>query len=189
MGGAELQEDRMSDEVLIEFENSIDTNEASYIARALGRERADGLWEGWIDFEAPGGEHLATERETTQPNHHTLKYWATGLTYAYLEGALARAISHRVLTDRWNAPLQGGGVARDHTSVVMPRATAVLDPFAVYAMGADLLRDQLGALHGDQLRNIIRAHDLSSAAPGEVDALSEWEMRALILQAVERRAG
>jgi hypothetical protein len=175
-------------EVLIEFENTIDKEGASYLARAMGSERADGMWEGWIEFEGPGGMRLTTDRETTQPNHHTLKYWATGLTYAYLEGALARAISHEVMGRRWDAPLQGGvaGVAADHARVAVPRPTAVLDPFAVYASGRNLLRDQLGALHSDQLRNIIRTYGMSTAAPAELNALTDWEMRALILQAVER---
>ena len=36
-----------------------------------------------------------TDRETTQPNLRALEYWATGLTPAYLEGALDRALEAR----------------------------------------------------------------------------------------------
>ena len=32
-------------------------------------------------------------RETTQPNRRDTEYWATGLTYVYLEGALHRALN------------------------------------------------------------------------------------------------
>ena len=60
-----------------------------YQAKACGRERDDGLWEGWIEFEnSESGAVLRSARETTQPNLADLKYWATGLTPVYLEGAL-----------------------------------------------------------------------------------------------------
>jgi hypothetical protein len=51
------------------------------------------MWEGWIEFEpSDGGAAIRTPRETTQPNLKDLEYWATGLTEAYLEGALVRAL-------------------------------------------------------------------------------------------------
>lgn len=64
-----------------------------YLARACGRRRPDGLWEGWVEFERDDGEvAVRTERETTQPNRTDLAYWAAGLTAVYLEGAFRRAI-------------------------------------------------------------------------------------------------
>jgi hypothetical protein len=63
-----------------------------YHPRACGRERADGLWEGWFEFEPfDGTRALTTSRETTQPNRTDLEYWANGITGVYLEGALDRA--------------------------------------------------------------------------------------------------
>jgi hypothetical protein len=65
----------------------------TYTARALGAEMADGLWHGWIEFSPEGGgDAVATDRETTQPNRVDAVYWATGLTEIYLEGALTRAL-------------------------------------------------------------------------------------------------
>ena len=64
---------------------------ALWVARACGRIREDGLWEGWIEFERNDGILMRTERETTQPNRTDLAYWATGLTPVYLEGAFRRA--------------------------------------------------------------------------------------------------
>jgi hypothetical protein len=64
----------------------------TYSARACGRQRVDHLWEGWIEFERPGGDVLRSGRETTQPNLTDLEYWAQGLTPVYLEGALRRAL-------------------------------------------------------------------------------------------------
>lgn len=64
-----------------------------FFARACGRE-VDGLWQGWIEFEARAEETvLRTDRETTQPNLTAAEYWAGGLTPVYLEGALARALT------------------------------------------------------------------------------------------------
>ena len=80
-------------EELLEFENTVEDEDGkSWVAVVMGAEREDTHWEGWIRFDpAGGGEALSTERETTQPNREDLAYWATGLTYFYLEGALARA--------------------------------------------------------------------------------------------------
>ena len=64
-----------------------------YYGRVLGRISSDGLWEGWLDFELAGSdEHVSTPRETEQSNRNDLKYWAQGLSSAYLEGALERAL-------------------------------------------------------------------------------------------------
>lgn len=82
----------MADE-LLEFENTVeDEDGVSWVAVVLGEEREDDTWIGWLRFTpVAGGAPIETARETTQPNHDDLTYWATGLTYAYLEGALERA--------------------------------------------------------------------------------------------------
>jgi hypothetical protein len=69
------------------------TKGVAYAAKACARQRSDGLWEGWIEFEdTVSGRALRTTRETTQPNLQDISYWATGLTNTYLEGALERAL-------------------------------------------------------------------------------------------------
>lgn len=63
-----------------------------YTVRICGRERADGTWEGWIEFHpSDAGSICRTDQETSQPNRTALEYWADGLEPVYLEGALARA--------------------------------------------------------------------------------------------------
>jgi len=62
-----------------------------YTAHAYGEERADGNWEGWLEFHSTSGEVRRTGRETTQPNREALRYWASGLEPVYLDGAFARA--------------------------------------------------------------------------------------------------
>src|SRR5688572_18026677 len=81
-------------EVLIQFDSEIvDEKDHAYVARVCGRKADDGLWDGWIEFEpTDGGPVLRTPRETKQPKRSDLDYWASGLTPAYLEGALERAI-------------------------------------------------------------------------------------------------
>jgi hypothetical protein len=68
-----------------------------YRARAVGRPRRTGMWEGWLEFRprGGGGQLRRTAVETTQPNLDALRYWASGLEPVYLEGALERAIAGR----------------------------------------------------------------------------------------------
>jgi len=65
----------------------------AYVLRAWGEARADGTWEGWLEFSpaAPAGRALRTGQETSQPNRDAVAYWASGLEPIYFEGAFARA--------------------------------------------------------------------------------------------------
>ena len=66
--------------------------ELAYVARVYSRPRADGTWEGWIEFVAIGAAVvLRTDQETTQSNREDVAYWASGLEPTYIEGAFARA--------------------------------------------------------------------------------------------------
>jgi hypothetical protein len=64
-----------------------------YRPRAFADQRTDGIWDGWlVFFPGGGGRAIATEHETTQATLDALTVWAAGLTLAYLEDALARAL-------------------------------------------------------------------------------------------------
>jgi hypothetical protein len=83
-------------DILVKFDEPItDPIGAQYFAQAVGREREDGLWEGWLEFVAANvsSPTIDSGRESTQPNRTDLEYWAQGLTKAYLQGALIRAQS------------------------------------------------------------------------------------------------
>ena len=82
-------------EILVDFDVILTgPDRKQYGARACGLERSDGLWEGWLEFPAEDGSGVErTGRETTQPNRDDLMYWATGLTAAYLDGALLRTLT------------------------------------------------------------------------------------------------
>ncbi|CAN5893545.1 hypothetical protein BH23GEM9_BH23GEM9_35040 [soil metagenome] len=174
-------------EVLVEYQTVLrGRDDRAYAVRACGREREDGTWEGWLEFlPQDGTQPLVSGRETTQPNRADVLYWATGLTDPYLDGALLR------LQTRTAPAVDAGEPAATAPAraPVRPHAThpavAVLDPFHVYAEGADILRAQLHALSAGQLGNIIRAYGLSGDSAARVDTMTKPELIQLIVSAVE----
>lgn len=65
-----------------------------YVAQVYARERDDHSWEAWcVFFPAKGDDYVTTGRETTQSTFDAIRYWASGLTHHYFEGALDRARS------------------------------------------------------------------------------------------------
>jgi hypothetical protein len=73
--------------------NLIDVNGRLYRPRAYGDPQVNGSWDGWlVFFPLGGGSAVASDRETTQTTFDALRSWALGITPAYLEGALARAL-------------------------------------------------------------------------------------------------
>ena len=147
-------------EVLVQFTERIAADDGtSYLPRACGGIADDGLWEGWIEFVSPS-RTVRSPRETEQPNRDALVYWAEGLTVAYLEGALDRALSPRAATVPADEPASSitPRPAARRSNGVAPHA--ILDPFTAYAEGEELLRGQLRALSRDHVVNIIKAYEL-----------------------------
>ena len=183
-------------QVVFAFSNAIRTTDGtSYAVTACGRERSNGTWEGWLEFAPDDASPvLRSARETSQPNLVDLRYWATGLTPVYLEGALARALKGPPRarspvvpkTSAYDAPAPSPAV--EETSAQLEgRAQPVLDPFSVFAKGEDLRRQQLYALSERHLRVILRAYHLADPAEIDLEALSETELVALILSGVRAR--
>jgi len=85
--------DDTASELIHQFTGEVrGADDGLYAAQVNGRQRADGMWEGWIEFRPVGsGPTLRTDRETTQPDREALAYWASGLETLYFDGALARA--------------------------------------------------------------------------------------------------
>jgi hypothetical protein len=183
-------------EVLYRFETRLRDKEGRrYEVQACGRAREDGMWEGWLEFlPMGGGEPVVTGRETTQPNRDDLLYWATGITDPYLDGALLRTLRVAPPTEvaaTPGEPVAAGPRPRPKVSHVATSAAAaaqppvaVLDPFRVYSEGDEVLRGQLGALSAGQLRNIIKAYELYDYDDAELEAMTEAELAALIMQRV-----
>jgi hypothetical protein len=171
-------------EVLLHFTTPIAARDGLlYSARAVGRQREDGEWEGWIEF-VPSGEAapLRSPRETTQPNRRDLEYWASGLTPVYLEGALQRALAHEpgsepVVQERpaYDAPAPAASAPTAPAAAAL-RPHPVLDPFDVYRKsGETRLRQELLALSVERLREILAAYRMHTEAPVTADrqALAE----------------
>ena len=181
--------------VLMEFVNEMAGDDGSrYEARACGRAREDGLWEGWVEFvPVVGGEPIRTGRETTQPNEADVRYWATGLTGPYLEGALSRALGPAPAAAPARPPVsekphfEGPAERPGHRTIA---TRAVLDPFEVYQTGGDgLLQKQLGALDEANLRNIVRAYALSSESPDALRTQNRAQLIGTIVASVESGRG
>jgi hypothetical protein len=138
-----------------------------YYARALGQVADDGLWEGWLEFTRAGDdETVTTRRETEQPNRSDLMYWAQGLTQTYLEGALERALAPepvRVSTATGPELVESSPRGSSIPAAALSNRV-VLDPFATYTEGEQLLRSQLRALSHDHLQNIVEAYQFVDAA-------------------------
>lgn len=150
-----------------------------YVVHAFGEQRDDGTWAGWLRFEPRdgAGRALQTDRETTQPNLNDLEYWASGLEPTYIEGALARAREGGDPTREYREP----PTIASEAATALPRA--VINPYEVVRQGEEVLRQELGALHGGHLKNIVRAYEL--AEPGaDLAGLTEEQLRALILRKV-----
>src|SRR4029450_11306906 len=105
-------------------------------------------------------------REATQPNLTDLRYWATGLTPVYLEGALARALEVPQRAPSTVVPEEAPADDSPAPSATIeePIEHPILDPFSVFAKGEDRLRQQLHALSARHLRAIVRAYHTTAPA-------------------------
>lgn len=182
-------------EVLVQFTSAVaGPNGGSFTARACGRQMDDDRrWEGWIEFVPDsGGAALRTPRESVQPNRQDLHYWATGLTAAYLEGALSRALAPPTRPAPPEPPKPAYDGPAPHTSpsrepVPRTHPHPVLDPFHVFEQGEDVLRQELGALDGGHLRNIVLAYDLAPGAETDLHLTTEPVLVELIVAEVRGR--
>jgi hypothetical protein len=88
----------------------------------------------------------------------------------------------------YDAPAPSSAV--DEPAVEEPAAHPVLDPFAIYGKGEDLLRRQLHALSERHLEVILRAYRLTDPlVETNFDLLNKQELIALILAGVRARVG
>ena len=80
--------------LMMQLSETVSDDRGTFHPRAMGRERTNGSWEGWLEF-IPSDEGRSciyvTPIETHQHDRMTMEYWAAGLTGVYAEGALARA--------------------------------------------------------------------------------------------------
>jgi hypothetical protein len=78
-------------DIAIPFTPTVSSRDGvTWRVKVLGHERADGIWEGSIEFQSEKAR-LVTRMETTQPNSRGIESWATALAPVYFERALDRA--------------------------------------------------------------------------------------------------
>jgi hypothetical protein len=175
-------------DVLMSFDDPIADESGRYHARAVGRQAADGMWEGWIEFEPlhDDGPVVVGPVESRQPEAHDLRYWATGLTPVFLEGALKRALGPLTVTVRMtDVAVSDAPAARLHTVATAPtRPQAVLDPFDIGGRSLDILRQELRALDRPRLLNIIAAFDLNPRGD-DVTWMTQAQLVTFIVTATE----
>jgi hypothetical protein len=178
-------------EVLRDFGLVTESGGQTYRVRACGSELDESRWQGWLEFEpVDGGETLRSSRETTQPNRADTIYWASGLSLVYIEGALDRTL--KPLVRRLAEPLPEPAFDGPAPSPVEPpvmSTESVLNPFSVYRKGEAVLRDQLHALSGWHLVNIIRDYQLSEVPIEDLNTMREDELAELIVANVRVAVG
>ena len=160
-------------------------NGRQYRVQVCGRERDNGQWEAWLEFEdVDTGEVFRSERETTQPNRKDTVYWASGLTPVYLEGALDRILNPPKPREIAVVPPPAFDGPAPHPRAPVSNREPVLDPFSVYDKSPELLAQQLTALRGRHLRQIIRDYDLVDEDDIHLEELTEPELGSLIVRRV-----
>ena len=162
--------------VLLTYQTTLATpGGRTYRPRACGRQRADGTWQGWLEFLPDDATPIVhSDRETTQPNLVDLEYWATGVTPVYLEGALERALGPAFRHARVGA----GGP---------PVSAPVLDPFAAFERGELHLWTQLRGRSPRYLQQIIRTYRLASDGRHSEQPRTTAQLTAFIIAAVRNR--
>jgi hypothetical protein len=176
-------------QTLIRFDTPVTHRDGrQYRAQACGRERDNGQWEAWLEFQdVETGEVFRSQRETTQPDQKDTVYWATGLTPVYLEGALDRILNLPKMREPEPVPpphFDGPAPRRRAKASDRSDRDPVLNPFSVYEKNPDLLAQELTALRGFHLRQIIRDFGLVDERDVELEAMTEPELGSLILQRV-----
>ena len=85
-------------DLMMQLPGSVTDARGVFHARAVGRERDDRTWEGWLEFVPAAGDAATgytTPIETHQRDRVTMERWASGLSRVYAEGALSRARRHQ----------------------------------------------------------------------------------------------
>lgn len=185
-------------EVLVQFdEPQFGTDGRQFTPQVRGRRMPDGIWEAWIEFHPQdGGEPVKTRRETEQLTRGDLRYWAAGLTRAYLRGALARALAPRqshppVALTLPDIPelRELFAVLDDHDRSVCTLAPA-LDPVALFTeQGEYALRHALRALGARDLRTIIAAYAIPETDVHDLARTFEDALAERIVVAMQQRVG
>lgn len=182
-------------EVLVQFDEPQPAADGRlFIAQVNGQCMSNGLWEAWIEFYPhDGGEPTSTRRETEQLTRGDLRFWAAGLTRAYLSAALMRALSPDRTTVPRSTPIPGASWLDEHMVLetnLVHSGPAPLDPVETYRRGGEYrLRQELHALDAKQLRDVIMQYDIPEADVHDVMRTFEDALAERVVAAVQQRVG
>src|SRR5688572_27640870 len=151
-----------------------------YYVSVAGDRRADGEWEGWLEYvPLDESDALITPTETTQSNRAALEHWASVLTDTYVQGAFARAVTATAVA------AQSRVVATRLDRAAAVAASADLpDPFQLFTQARETMRARLSAWPRAILLNIIAASNLNPAGKS-LAWLSDRQLVTFIVTAVE----
>jgi len=162
---------------------TIDARGEEFYVSVAGEMRADGQWEGWLEYvPLDESEPLLTPTETTQSTRGALVRWADALTETYVQGALERAAAAA-------APVRSRVVARQMVEepVTTPMTEPFPDPFQLFDIGRVAMRARLSALTRPHLLALIASYGLNP--PGKSLAwLTDRQLVTFIVTAVEAQS-
>jgi hypothetical protein len=169
------------EQLLQQFEKPIvDKSGVSYTVFLYGRTRPGDTWQGWLVFERFDGKRFATDVETTQPNADTILYWAGGLTSAYFDGALERAL-RSPQADRTAvaapAPLGASVDSAMRKRRLGKLESAVLSSFQRHAtvrLRTDILLNELPYAHADTIRALEDLEKQGGLLVRRTEEGSDW---------------
>jgi len=157
-----------------------DVQGREYYVSVAGNRRADGEWEGWLEYvPLDESDALITPTETTQTNRAALQHWAEVLSETYVQGAFARAVTA-------TAAAAGARLvaARVDRAAAVAASVDLPDPFQLITEGREAMRARLNAWPRTILLNIIAASNLNPAGKS-LAWLSDRQLVTFILTAVE----
>ena len=151
-----------------------------YYVSVAGDRRADGEWEGWLEYvPLDESDVLITPTETTQPNRATLQHWAEVLSETYVQGAFARAVTATAAATNTRTV-----ATRIDEAAVTAAMVDLPDPFQLFTQGREVMRKRLSAWPRTTLLNIIAASNLNPAQKS-LAWLSDRQLVTFIVTAVE----
>lgn len=187
----------MEARILRTFEEDVTAPDGqTFVARIAGR-RAEGRWEGWIEFwPRDGGRVLRSGRETVQSSLGNLELWARGLRRVYLEGSVERTIARQGSSLAPPPPARPAerprfdGPAPDREQADRPTPDdVVFNPFLEYRRGEAPLRGAVARLSTAELRAIALAYHLDDDAVLDLPSLDRTSLVELIVASARDRVG
>lgn len=181
-------------EVLVQFDEPHPADDGRlFVAQVNGRHLCNGLWEAWIEFHPrDGGEPVRTGRETEQLTRGDLRFWAAGITRAYLAAALRRAVPSTPLPAQRFVPMLSLDDSWEDDAAVLATslghtATPPLNPVEMYRRaGEHRLRNELRALSARELRHIMVAYDIPELEMQDTVRTYEDALAERIVAAVQQ---